>query len=80
MEDLIIIGAGSAGLGAIGMARALGWNPLVVELNEKNVGGDCLNFGCVPSKALIHLSKQFKGAFKSQRFGIQLSYAWVSFL
>lgn len=73
MEDLIIIGAGSAGLGAIGMAHELGWNPLVVELNEKNVGGDCLNFGCVPSKALIHLSKQFKGALEAQRYGIQLS-------
>ena len=48
--DLIIIGAGSAGLTAAGFAAQLG---LKVALAEKNrVGGDCTWTGCVPSKSL----------------------------
>lgn len=68
--DIIIIGGGSAGLGALGMAQEFGWKPLLIDSDEKNIGGDCLNFGCVPSKALIHLAKQFHGARKASNFGI----------
>lgn len=71
--DAIIIGAGSAGLGMIGLCQELGWSFLVVEKEEANVGGDCLNFGCVPSKALIHLAKQFKGARKASSYGLEVS-------
>ena len=71
--DAIIIGAGSAGLGMIGLCQELGWSFLVVEKEEANVGGDCLNFGCVPSKALIHLAKQFKGALEASEFGLEVS-------
>ncbi len=70
--DIIIIGGGSAGLGAVGMARELGWKPLLIDSEEKNIGGDCLNYGCVPSKALIHIAKQFKGAMKSSKFGLKI--------
>ena len=73
LEDIIIIGAGSAGLGAIGMAKDLNWNPLVIEMSESNVGGDCLNFGCVPSKAIIHLAKQFNAARHTNQFGLQIT-------
>lgn len=53
----IIIGAGSGGMTvAIGLAR-LGKKVALVEAHH--VGGDCTNVGCVPSKTLIHLSKQF---------------------
>ncbi|HUN24209.1 MAG TPA: NAD(P)/FAD-dependent oxidoreductase [Anaerolineales bacterium] len=53
----IVIGAGSGGLTvAIGLA-ALGKPVLLVE--AKHVGGDCTNVGCIPSKTLIHLAKQF---------------------
>ena len=71
--DIIIIGGGSAGLGAIGMAQEIGWKPLVIDKEEAHIGGDCLNFGCVPSKALIHLAKQFHGAKKSSQFGLNVS-------
>jgi len=71
--DLIIIGGGSAGLGALGMAQKLGWKPLIIDKEEVHIGGDCLNFGCVPSKALIHLAKQFHGAKKAQALGLELS-------
>lgn len=70
--DIIIIGGGSAGLGALGMAQEFGWTPLMIDKEEAHIGGDCLNFGCVPSKALIHLAKQFHGAKKSTQFGLQI--------
>ncbi len=70
--DVIIIGGGSAGLGALGMAQKLGWKPLMIDKEEANIGGDCLNFGCVPSKALIHIAKQFKGARTAQKFGLKV--------
>ena len=67
--DIIIIGGGSAGLGAIGMAQSFGWKPLLIDKNEAHIGGDCLNFGCVPSKAIIHIAKHFYGAKKAAAFG-----------
>lgn len=70
--DIIIIGGGSAGLGALGMAQEFGWKPLLIDKDEANIGGDCLNFGCVPSKALIHLAKQFHGARKADSFGLEV--------
>ena len=70
--DIIIIGGGSAGLGALGMAEELGWTPLMIDKEEAHIGGDCLNFGCVPSKALIHIAKQFHGARKSSQFGMEV--------
>ena len=71
--DIIIIGGGSAGLGALGMAQKFGWKPLMIDKDEAHIGGDCLNFGCVPSKALIHLAKSFHGAKKANQFGLEVS-------
>ncbi len=70
--DIIVIGAGSAGLGNAGMANALGLKTLMIEEHENNFGGDCTNFGCVPSKALIHVAKLFHGARKAQDYGLQI--------
>jgi len=70
--DIIIVGGGSAGLGALGMAQEFGWKPLLIDKSEANIGGDCLNFGCVPSKALIHIAKQFQGARKASSFGLKV--------
>lgn len=71
--DAIIIGAGSAGLGMIGLCEELKWSCLVIDKEESHIGGDCLNFGCVPSKALIHLAKQFKGAHEASNYGLEVS-------
>ncbi|MCK6584617.1 MAG: NAD(P)/FAD-dependent oxidoreductase [Anaerolineales bacterium] len=54
----IVIGAGSGGMTvAIGLA---GLGKQVALIEGKHVGGDCTNVGCVPSKTLIHLAKNFK--------------------
>ncbi len=61
--DLIVIGAGSGGLVAASTARSLGASVLLIE--SRKMGGDCLNYGCVPSKAFLkscHLMKQIKTA------------------
>ena len=68
--DLIVVGAGSGGLGAAGIARALGLKVLLIEAEAANIGGDCLNYGCVPSKALIHVSRLAHAAQQAQRFGL----------
>lgn len=53
--DLVVIGAGSAGLTAASFARRLGARVALVE--QDRVGGDCTWTGCVPSKALLHAAR-----------------------
>ena len=50
--DIGIIGGGAAGLTVASGAAQLGAKTLLVE-REKELGGDCLHFGCVPSKTLL---------------------------
>lgn len=50
--NVIVIGAGAAGLVSTAIARAVKAKVAIIE--KHHMGGDCLNFGCVPSKALIH--------------------------
>ena len=56
--DLLVIGAGAGGLSVAAGAAQLGIK--VVLLEGDKMGGDCLNYGCVPSKALIALSNRKK--------------------
>jgi pyruvate/2-oxoglutarate dehydrogenase complex dihydrolipoamide dehydrogenase (E3) component len=53
--NLVVLGAGTAGLVATAGAAALGARVALFE--ERLMGGDCLNFGCVPSKAVIRASR-----------------------
>lgn len=71
--DVIVIGAGAAGLGNSGVANALGLKTLLIEKDENHFGGDCTNFGCVPSKALIHIASHFHHARQATRFGMAAS-------
>lgn len=67
--DIGIIGGGAGGLTVAAGAAQLGAKTLLIE-KEKNLGGDCLHYGCVPSKTLIksaHLYHQMKHA---ERFGL----------
>lgn len=67
-HDLIVIGAGSAGLTAAGGCAQFG---LKVALIEKGpMGGDCLNTGCVPSKALITAARRAQAMRESAKYGI----------
>lgn len=69
--DLIVIGAGSGGLGvALGMLE-MGFRVLLVDKNTDKIGGECLNTGCIPSKALLHVAKQIYQAKISAQFGLE---------
>jgi len=71
--DIIVIGAGSAGL-SVGLTMSkLGFKVLMIARTEHDIGGECLNDGCVPSKALIHVSKSIKNARKATAFGLSIS-------
>lgn len=70
--DLIVIGAGSGGLGMSLAAHTIGIKVLLIEEKASNVGGDCLNFGCVPSKALIHVAKQVAHGKRAEAFGVKM--------
>jgi len=67
--DVLVIGAGSGGLSVAAGASQMGAD--VVLLEGHKMGGDCLNFGCVPSKALIATGK----AAHAQRHGAQYGVA-----
>ena len=62
---LVVIGAGTAGLVTAAAAAALGARVALVERNL--MGGDCLNLGCVPSKAIIRAARAWHEAEEAQR-------------
>lgn len=64
--DLVVIGAGTGGLVTAAIAAALGARVALIERHF--MGGDCLNVGCVPSKALLRAGRAWADA-KSGRFG-----------
>jgi pyruvate/2-oxoglutarate dehydrogenase complex dihydrolipoamide dehydrogenase (E3) component len=66
--DLCIIGAGSGGLSAAAGAVQMGASVVLIEKGE--MGGDCLNTGCVPSKALIAAAHVVHTAGSGARFGV----------
>ncbi|MBV9836281.1 MAG: FAD-dependent oxidoreductase [Alphaproteobacteria bacterium] len=66
--DLCIIGGGSAGLTVAAGAAQLGARVVLIERGE--MGGDCLNYGCVPSKALIAAGHTAQTMRDAARFGI----------
>ncbi|MGI8580920.1 MAG: FAD-dependent oxidoreductase [Chitinophagaceae bacterium] len=72
-SDVIIIGAGSGGL-SVGLFLAkVGIKVTMIVKSDKDVGGECLNDGCVPSKAFIHVARQMQAARETQSSGISLS-------
>lgn len=66
--DLVIIGAGSAGLSFAAGAVQMGAGVVLIEGGK--MGGDCLNTGCVPSKALIEAARRAKGAASAKNLGV----------
>jgi pyruvate/2-oxoglutarate dehydrogenase complex dihydrolipoamide dehydrogenase (E3) component len=67
--DICVIGAGSGGLSVAAAAAAFGVPVVLIEKGK--MGGDCLNYGCVPSKALIAAAKHAQAMRESVVFGIK---------
>lgn len=71
--DLVIIGAGVSGLISAIMANWLGKRCVLIEKHA--MGGDCLNTGCVPSKALLSCAHTYHNLSKLSSYGISISGA-----
>lgn len=69
--DLVVVGAGTAGL--VTAAGAAGLGAKVALIEKHLLGGDCLNVGCVPSKAIISSARRAAAVRNSQEMGISVS-------
>ena len=75
--DLVVLGAGTAGLVAAAGAAGLGARVALVERGF--MGGDCLNYGCVPSKALLASARRAAEARRAGRYGVEVAKVEVDF-
>jgi pyruvate/2-oxoglutarate dehydrogenase complex dihydrolipoamide dehydrogenase (E3) component len=75
--DLCVIGAGSAGLSVAAAAAQFGERVVLIEKGE--MGGDCLNYGCVPSKALIAAARHAHCVSSGEPFGIAAAKSRIDF-
>jgi pyruvate/2-oxoglutarate dehydrogenase complex dihydrolipoamide dehydrogenase (E3) component len=66
--NLVVIGAGTAGLVCAAAAAGLGAKVALIE--RELMGGDCLNFGCVPSKALLRCARAYADARRACDYGV----------
>ncbi|MBN1959005.1 MAG: NAD(P)/FAD-dependent oxidoreductase [Desulfuromonadales bacterium] len=69
-HDIIILGAGTTAFAGARIAAAAGKKVLMVE--QSHLGGTCVNWGCVPSKTLIHKAEMYHAARKGERWGLNL--------
>ena len=75
--DTIVIGAGPGGYVAAIRAAQLGQKVTIIE--KADLGGVCLNVGCIPSKALINASQRYQNAVQSDALGIKAENVTVDF-
>lgn len=75
--DIAVIGAGSGGLTVAAGATMMGAKTVLVERGR--MGGDCLNYGCVPSKALISAARQAVSWRRAARLGINYEEPEIDF-
>jgi pyruvate/2-oxoglutarate dehydrogenase complex dihydrolipoamide dehydrogenase (E3) component len=68
--NLVVIGAGTAGL--VTAAGAAGLGAKVALIERELTGGDCLNYGCVPSKALLRAARAFADVRDAGRYGVRV--------
>ncbi len=66
--DICVIGAGSGGLSVAAGAAQMGARTVMIE--KAKMGGDCLNYGCVPSKSLLAAARAADAIRRSGRFGV----------
>ena len=67
--DIGVIGGGAAGLTVTSGAAQLGAKTLLIEKKER-LGGDCLHFGCVPSKTLIKTANVYHMMKHAEKYGL----------
>src|SRR5882762_6568981 len=75
--DICVIGAGSGGLSVAAAAAAFGVPVVLIEKGK--MGGDCLNYGCVPSKALLAAARHAMEPKRVTPFGLTLPRADIDF-
>lgn len=73
--DICVIGAGSGGLSVAAAAAQFGVPVVLIE--KGRMGGDCLNYGCVPSKALLAAAKRAEAVRTASTFGIDVIEAQI---
>ena len=71
--NLVVVGAGTAGL--VTAAGAAGLGAKVALIERELLGGDCLNVGCVPSKALLSAAKRVAAVRRAGEFGVRITGA-----
>ena len=67
--ELVVIGAGPGGYAAAFRAADLGKNVILID-RDAELGGVCLNRGCIPSKALLHITKVMDEAASLSKMGV----------
>ncbi|HLA21246.1 MAG TPA: FAD-dependent oxidoreductase, partial [Pseudolabrys sp.] len=75
--DICVIGGGSGGLSVAAAAAAFGVPTVLIEKHK--MGGDCLNTGCVPSKALLAAAKRARLMQSAGVFGVAAPAATIDF-
>ncbi len=75
--DICVIGAGSGGLSAAAAAAQFGVEVVLIE--KAKMGGDCLNYGCVPSKAMIAAAKRAQAVRTGEIFGVKPNTPEIDF-
>src|SRR5579872_7193187 len=69
--DLVVLGSGTGGYPAAIRASQLGFKVAIIE--KENLGGVCLNWGCIPTKALLKSAQVFQDILHSKEYGIEAS-------
>lgn len=76
-RNMVVIGAGSGGLVTAYIAAAVKAKVTLIEKHK--MGGDCLNTGCVPSKALLRTSRNIKEIINAEKFGVDAQINSIDF-
>jgi pyruvate/2-oxoglutarate dehydrogenase complex dihydrolipoamide dehydrogenase (E3) component len=72
--DLVVIGGGPGGMTAATIAKLHGFHVALVE--QEHLGGECLNVGCIPSKALLRSSRVAADVRNAKEYGIDIPQGW----
>jgi len=72
--DLVILGGGSGGYAAASAPRT---RQSVVLIEKDKLGGTCLHYGCIPTKALLHAAEIADNSRESEQFGVKTTFAGI---